>query len=83
MIVRLLLWLIVGFLVYTVYQMIRQALQGPPPPPAEKSSRGEDMVQDPQCGTYVPRTDALSATVNGQRHYFCSESCRRQFQQTH
>ena len=59
--------------------VIKQALQRPPSPP-EKSKQGEDMVQDPHCGTYVPRSDAVSATVKGERYYFCSEKCRTQFQ---
>lgn len=75
--------LILFVLLFLAYKFLRQALRGlsgggrslPP----EKTRRGEDMVQDPHCGTYVPRGDALSATVRGQRHYFCSEQCRRDF----
>jgi YHS domain-containing protein len=37
------------------------------------------MVRDPQCGTYLPRTDALSRTVGGEKEYFCSEKCRDAF----
>jgi YHS domain-containing protein len=33
-------------------------------------------VKDPMCGMTVDRTKALSATVDGQTHYFCSEHCR-------
>jgi uncharacterized protein len=80
MIIRLLIWLIIGFLIYTVFQAVKQALLKPPTPPPEKSRRGEDMVQDPCCGTYVPRNDAVTETINGERHYFCSEECRVQFQ---
>jgi YHS domain-containing protein len=28
----------------------------------------------------VPRNDAVTETINGERHYFCSEECRVQFQ---
>ncbi len=34
------------------------------------------MVQDPQCGTYLPREQALKAWAFGRQHYFCSEACR-------
>ncbi len=34
------------------------------------------MVQDPNCGTYLPREQALKAWAFGQQHYFCSEACR-------
>ncbi len=80
MIVRVLIWLIVGFLVYTVYQACKQALNKPDKPPPEKTGRGEDMVHDPQCGTYVPKSDAVSALIDGQRHHFCSTECRDLYQ---
>lgn len=79
MLVRLLLWLIVGFLAYTVFQMIKQAFLRPPGPPPEKSARGEEMVQDPECKTYVPRSDAVKAQHKGKNHYFCSHACRDKY----
>ena len=79
MIVRLLIWLIVGFLVYTVVQSLKQMLQKPPAPPPEKTARGEDMVRDPACGTYVPRSDATSCQIAGRTEYFCSEACRDKY----
>lgn len=48
-----------------------------------RSPRGEEMVLDPQCGTYVPRGDALEGTVDGQKHYFCSKECRKTYQDRH
>lgn len=81
MLVRLLIWLIVGFLVYTVYQMLRQALSKPAAPPPEKTASGEEMVQDPECGTYVPKSDAIKAQVRGETRYFCSDTCRDVYRQ--
>lgn len=81
MLVRLIIWCIIGFLVYTVVQIIKQALLKPPTPPAAKSARGEEMIQDPECGTYVPRNDAITAEVRGTRHYFCSPDCRDKYRQ--
>jgi YHS domain-containing protein len=80
MLVRLLLWLIVGFLVYTVFQAIKQVMLKPPAPPPEKTSRGEEMVRDPECGTYVPRSDAVKLQSKGATHYFCSTDCRDKYQ---
>lgn len=79
MIVRLLIWLIVGFLIYTVVQSLKKALQKPAAPPPEKSAKGEDMVQDPVCETYIPRTDAIQSQVRGRTRFFCSEACRDQY----
>ncbi len=80
MFVRLLLWILLGFVVYTGYQAVKRVLNAPKPKPPEKTSRGEEMVKDPQCGTYLPRSDAHSAQINGQTCYFCSEKCRTAYQ---
>lgn len=79
MLVRLLLWLIVGFLAYTVFQAIKQTLLKPPGPPPEKTTRGEEMVQDPECKTFVPRGDAVKAQHKGKTRYFCSNECRDKY----
>ena len=78
MLVRFILWLIVGFLVYTVFQALKRSLLKRPPPP-EKTARGEEMVQDPECGTYVPRSNAVRAQAKGTTHYFCSPACRDKY----
>lgn len=82
---RLLILALLGFLVYTLWSALRRALSGPPPSRAPRSSargaRGEDMVQDPQCGTYVPRGDALESQIGGERRYFCSARCRDAFRE--
>ena len=44
-------------------------------PPRPTSIEGEDMVQDPECGTYVPLGDAYKAKINGKTLYFCSKAC--------
>ncbi len=72
--------LLLAILFYLAYSFIRSLLRSLPghrhsSPPA-KSSRGEEMVQDPHCGTYLPRGDALMKSVRGKKHYFCSPACR-------
>ena len=55
--------LLIGLLFYLVYALLTFVLRSftnrPIQPPPEKSPLGEDMVRDPQCGTYVPRGDAV------------------------
>jgi len=80
MLVRLILWAIFGFLIYTIVQAAWRAFHAsPPPPPPEKSRGGEAMERDPQCGTFVPRGDAVEATVRGERCWFCSPRCRDEY----
>jgi YHS domain-containing protein len=41
-----------------------------------RSKAAEDLVRDPVCNTYVPRSRALSAVIEGRPEHFCSEACR-------
>ena len=80
--IKLLLLALLFFLGYSFFQALF-----PSRPKGEKgekyqsnrSQSGEQMVQDPQCGTYLPLSEALSANIQGHRHYFCSRKCRSQF----
>jgi YHS domain-containing protein len=37
--------------------------------------RGEDLMQDPLCKTYVPKSQAYVREIEGQSQYFCSREC--------
>ena len=39
------------------------------------------LVEDPVCKTYIPKGQALSFDKDGVLHYFCSEKCRKIFQE--
>jgi uncharacterized protein len=44
---------------------------------------GEEMVQDPQCLTYVVKDRALIRHVGGRKEYFCSAGCADAFEHDH
>ena len=74
---RYLLWAFLAFsLVRLVSRLLKPVRESSPPPPRE--TKAGILVQDPACGTFVDRSRALVGTDrNGERHYFCSEACRR------
>lgn len=79
----LLRWLIIGVVVWLLYRMVKRLIIGPNGPQARTNLRprgGEEvldvMVQDPQCGTYLPQHEALRARIEGREVFFCSEACR-------
>ena len=74
--IRLLLLALLIFLAYTVYTAVVRALPGRKSLPRDKSRQGEEMVRDPQCGTFVPRSIALEKSIQGEKHFFCSARCR-------
>ncbi|QJA06508.1 YHS domain-containing protein [Thermosulfurimonas marina] len=78
---RLGLLLLLIFLVFWAARGLVQDLKGlfgrrEPSGPAPLS---DELVQDPVCGVYCPKSSALSLTREGKTHYFCSEKCRKAF----
>jgi hypothetical protein len=41
----------------------------------DAQSNGEDMVLDPQCQSYIPKSNAVAQSGR----YFCSRECARLF----
>ena len=70
-----LLRIVVLFVViYIVYSALKPLLRGSQKL-AQPEQLGEQMVLDPQCQTYVPKSQA----VNRQGKYFCSEECAQRY----
>ena len=40
----------------------------------------DQMVEDPECHTFVPRRNAVVEEVKGQPYCFCSRECAKAFQ---
>ncbi len=38
-----------------------------------------DMVHDPVCQTYIPKSLAIQKTIDGKTVYFCSQECAAKF----
>jgi YHS domain-containing protein len=74
------LLLILGLLI-VLYFLVRKALRefNKPALPNQGSAGADHMIQDPVCRTYVPRANAVSASIGGQTYYFCSMNCAQTF----
>ncbi len=75
--------LIIAFLIYLLYRLVKglKGLHAPRRPPGE-GRNGEvidEMVKDPNCGTYIPQSEAVRRRVRGEEHFFCSESCAEEY----
>ena len=64
-------FLILGLLVYLFLVLIYSSLKRKGKGSGTDPSRGESMVLDPHCKSYVPRNEAYQS----HGHYFCSEEC--------
>lgn len=80
----LLLWivriLILLIIIRFVVSLVRSAL-GPRTGTSRDTKRkperiGGTLVQDPQCGTYLPQDRAIALARGGSTRYFCSAKCR-------
>jgi YHS domain-containing protein len=72
--------LIFGILAYVVFRFIRKMLL-PDDRDHGNTDAGpvDEMVQDPVCLTYIPRSGAIKKVVNGETHFFCSQACVDKF----
>jgi len=70
------LWIL--FLGVILYWAVRELL-GKGSKDDRKDVPGEEMVKDPQCGVYLPKSSAVSCRLNGKSLYFCSEECREKY----
>jgi len=47
--------------------------------PASAHLSGVETVQDPICGVYIAKENAIVGNLEGTRHYFCSMNCLEKF----
>ncbi|MBI4633937.1 MAG: hypothetical protein HY742_08595 [Deltaproteobacteria bacterium] len=73
-------FLIYGILFYLLYKAAKNFLR----PRKGRSGgsrnedspvRGEDLVEDPCCHTYIPVSNAYKSFFDGRTVYFCSQKC--------
>ena len=77
---RLLLGLLVGYLGYRLIKKVLQSWTlGGSAKPQFRPDEPELLVQDPVCGTFIPKKDALKVHKDGQDYFFCSEGCLKRF----
>jgi YHS domain-containing protein len=77
---RFIIGLVAGYLAYRLVKKGIQVWKERQPASREPGSREpEELVQDPVCGTFIPRRDALKGQKDGQDFFFCSEGCLKRF----
>ncbi|NJL58537.1 MAG: hypothetical protein HC887_01685 [Desulfobacteraceae bacterium] len=74
--------LFIGVLAYFGYQAIKPWLSKHISIYVSDGSKTEVedmMVKDPQCETFFPKRQGVSAIINGQEVFFCSQECRDKY----
>jgi len=39
----------------------------------------EELVQDPACQCYIPKSQSYTVSLEGKKMFFCSEECYRKY----
>ncbi len=78
-------YLLIALAVWALYRLLRRLMTGTGGGQAGRAAGPKDraareimdvMVQDPQCGVYFPRHEALRIQTAAGERFFCSEVCR-------
>ncbi|KQC09818.1 MAG: hypothetical protein APR62_13195 [Smithella sp. SDB] len=82
MIIRLILFLLLIYLLYKIFNFIKQSrpLENKYDKYKTESSKGEELVEDPVCHTYVPISQAFKKEISGRDYYFCSKQCSDKYE---
>lgn len=80
--IRLLIYI---FLLYFIYTFVKKMISGTKEKEylgreEKKLHKGEDLVEDPLCHTYIPESLAYPVIIDGRKLYFCSKKCADQYQ---
>ena len=70
--VRIVAVLLIARFVLRFVAAVVQGYQGAP----RREPAATEMVRDRVCDTFVPRSRALMAIVDGREQHFCSPECR-------
>jgi len=73
-----LIWILI--LLGIVYWVVKRAFFPRNRRPARPEEIGEELVKDPVCGCYIPKSQALALSHGDQKLYFCSQGCFQKYQ---
>lgn len=79
----LLVFIALVVLYYALKTAVRSALKAYREEGGRARVRGEEMIFDPQCRTYVVKERAVTRRIGGSVHSFCSEDCARKYEEAH
>ena len=68
---RFLVFFLLFYFLYKIFFSARKTKRAAARRSDADAERGEEMVLDPQCRSYVPKSEAM---LRGQQ-YFCSDRC--------
>ncbi len=84
MIRNLLVFIVIIVVYYSLKTVLRSAFKAYHEEyNAPAQLKGEEMVLDPECHTYVIKERALTRRFQGKLYSFCSEACAKRYEEKH
>jgi uncharacterized protein len=81
---RGLLFILSLFLIFSVIRtVVRSAVKAYHEKEPQSRIMGDEMVQDPECRTYVVKDRAVTRHIGGRPLYFCSDACAGRYEDKH
>lgn len=68
---------------YALKTIVRSAFRAYHEEVPRRRIKGEEMVLDPQCRTYIVKDRAITRRIQGATHFFCSEACAQGYEKGH
>lgn len=75
---RMLVWLVLIYVGFRIVKGFMAQKQTDSPP---KKVVDDEAVQDPVCGKYVSKDDAVVGKLEGERIFFCSMDCLEKYRE--
>ncbi len=77
-------FIIFAVLCYLLYRLIKGIFLAPAKQPGRRERTTgnaviDEMVIDPVCRVYIPKREAITARVQGETIYFCSQECKKKY----
>ena len=80
--------LVLVILLYIGYRLVVGSKQNKVAAPRENKPPKEMptsdiLIEDPVCNKLVPKQQAVTLEIAGEKHYFCSKECRKIYRNQH
>jgi YHS domain-containing protein len=80
MIRLILIFILIAVIYQAVKALVRSAVEGYHRDGGPARLPGSEMIQDPNCRTYVVKDRAVSRRVDGVMTHFCSKHCADEYE---
>ena len=77
----LVMWFLFAIVTFLLGRFMGKFLYRRPAGRSERAGSGDELVQDPNCLTYVSKKTALAVRSGEQTHYFCGPACAAAFKE--